>query len=104
MFYCRALYFISMCWASVLCGSVPHVHCQVQASGEGNSFAPSLFCACVKPSIKYREHESTDAAGLQIQDSLFHCLRKEGSNHTKSTGRFWCVDGYSRMRYRLLPI
>lgn len=64
MFYCRALYFTSVCWASVLC-----VHGEAQAPGEGSFLAPSLFLTCVKPCIVQGEYESSDAVGLQIQDS-----------------------------------
>lgn len=69
MFYCRALYFTSVCWASVLCGSVPCVQCEAQATGEGGFLLPSPFLTCVKPCIVQGEYESSDAVGLQIQDS-----------------------------------
>lgn len=79
MFYGRALYFISVCWPSVLCGSVLHVH-EVWASGKGDF----LLCStCVKPDIKHREYESTNAVSLQIQDSLFHCLRERVAGSTR---------------------
>lgn len=80
MFYGRALYFISVCWPSVLCGSVLHVHNEVQASGKGNFL---LYSTCVKPDINYREYESIDAVSLQIQDSLFHCLRERVAGSTR---------------------
>lgn len=89
MFYCRALYFISVCWASVLYRSVPRVQCEIQAFGEGDFLARSLFCTCVKPCIKQGEYESIDAVGLQIQDSQFHRLRERGAVTTlRATGTF----------------
>lgn len=97
MFYCRALYFISVCWASALYRSVLRVHCEIQACGEGDFLARSLFCTCVKPCIKQGEYETTDAVGLQIQDSQFHCLRERGAATTLSYRHFWLVGGYSRM-------
>jgi len=83
MFYCRALYFIPVCWASVLRGSVLRARCEVQAPGEGDFLPPSLFCTCVKPCIKQGEYEGTDAVGLQTQDSPFHCLRERGAVTTR---------------------
>lgn len=80
MFYGRALYFISVCWPSVLCGSVLHVHNELQASGKGDFLLCSM---CVRPDIKYRENESTSAVSLQIQDSLFRCLRERVAGSTR---------------------
>lgn len=80
MFYGRALYFISVCWPSVLCGSVLHVHNEVQASGKGYFL---LYSTCIKPDINYREYESTNAMSLKIQDSLFHCLRERVAGSTR---------------------
>lgn len=79
MFYGRALYFISVCWPSVLCGSVLHVHNEVQACGKGNFL---LYSTYVKPDINYREYESNNAVSLQIQDSLLHCLRERVAGST----------------------
>lgn len=80
MFYGRALYFISVCWPSVLCGSVLHVHNEVQASGKGYFL---LYSTRIKPDINYREYESTNAVSLKIQDSLFHCLRERVAGSTQ---------------------
>lgn len=81
MFYGRALFFTSMCRASVLRRSVLCVHCEVQPFGEGDFLAASQFCACVKLCIRKGESESTGAVGLQIWDSPFHQGKEERYPH-----------------------